>query len=327
MTIRVGMVDLDTSHCELFAPLVNATDDLRVTAVWDGGAVHPAGRAARFAAEYGIPQVCANLDEVVAGVDVGMVMGQDWDLHVERARPFLEAGKPVFIDKPIVGRMADVAALIELSERTGVPVMGGSSLRYAPGLDGLRRLVDAGEVVSAFASGPHDRFNYGTHAAGMVGGVFGPGMRAVRHLASGATELHLVEHVSGARIVLQLGTPDGWDYSFFIAVTTRAGVHSVNLPLDDALSDVLNQALLEAFARFARGGPPPVPLGELLEEVTLPIAAAEARRTGRRVELASLPPGAGFDGAAFTRQYAAAGGWRGAAGGAPKQPVSVYSVD
>jgi hypothetical protein len=327
VTIRIGMVDLDTSHCELFAPLVNAIPDLAVTAVWDGGSVHPPGRAERFAAEFGIPRACRSLDEVVEAVDVGMLMGQDWDLHLDRARAFLEAGKPVFIDKPIVGRIADVTGLIELSARTAVPVMGGSSLRYAPFTD-LRARVDAGGgAISAFASGPHDVFNYGTHAAGFLGGFFGAGVTAVRHIGDSATQLFLLERVDGIPIVLQLGTPDGWFYSFTLAVTTAsAGVELLKVVCDDPTSEAMNDRLIADFVTFARGGRAPLPLRELLEECTLPIAAAEARRTGERIALDAIPAGAGFDGAAFAEDYARAGGWRGGAGGAPHQPTSGYSV-
>ena len=132
--IRVGIVQLDTSHCEYFTPVVNDFEDLKVTAVWDDGWVRAPGYAEEFAREFDVEKVCASLDELVDSVDVGMLFGQNWDLHLEQARPFLEAGKRVFIDKPVVGSMRDVVvALRELSERTGVPVMGGSSLRYAPG--------------------------------------------------------------------------------------------------------------------------------------------------------------------------------------------------
>ena len=137
----------------------------------------------------------------------------------------------------------------------------------------------------------------------------------------------LLERRDGIPIVLQLGTPDGWFYSFTLAVTTAsAGVETLKVVCDDPVSEAMNDGLIADFVTFARGGPPPLPLRDLLEEVTIPIAAAEARRTGGRVALDSLPAGAGFDGAAFARDYARAGGWQAAAGGAPHQPTSAYSV-
>jgi hypothetical protein len=42
-------------------------------------------------------------------------------------RPFLEAGRRVFIAKPIIGRPSDVTALRDLEARTAAPVMAGST--------------------------------------------------------------------------------------------------------------------------------------------------------------------------------------------------------
>ena len=326
--IRVGVVDPDTSHSELYPPLVNRAADVRVTAVWDGGWVRPPGYAAEYAETFGLETVCTSLEELVDQVDVGMVMGQNWDLHLERARPFLEAGKRVFIDKPIVGRLPDVRALIAFSERTGGPVMAGSSLRYSPALVNLRdRQAELGAIVSAFASGPHDFFNYGVHAVAMLGGFFGPGIEAVTHMAGGATDLLLLEQRSGPPIVLQLSTPDGWEYSFFLALTTdRSGVEAVKFVCDDPFSDAMCQAQMAEFVRFARGAAPQVALSDALEEVTVCLAAAESRRTGRRIALSEIPAEAGFDGASFTRAYARGGGWTDASGGGNRQPRSAYSV-
>jgi hypothetical protein len=162
----------------------------------------------------------------------------------------------------------------------------------------------------------------------MVAGFFGPGIRAVTHIASGATDLFLLEWgETNLPIVLQLSAPDVWEYSFFLALTTdRSGVEPLKFICDDAFSDDLNRALMAEFARFARGEPPAVALPDLLEEVTVCLAAAEARRTGRRVVLSEIPATAGFDGAAFTRAYTRAGGWQDGAGGGSQQPSSTYSV-
>ena len=42
---------------------------------------------------------------------------------------FIERGKPVFIDKPMVGNVADCRKLIELEKR-GAIILGSSSVRY-----------------------------------------------------------------------------------------------------------------------------------------------------------------------------------------------------
>ena len=134
----------------------------------------------------------------------------------------------------------------------------------------------------------------------------------------------LLEQRDGPPIVLQLAAPDGWDYSFFLALTTDHGVEPVILKSDEAWGVALVEGQAADFSSYAHGEEPSVPLAGMLEEVTVCLAAAEARRTGRRVALDDIPLEAGFDGAAFTRAYAEGGGWHHAAGGGTTQPTSIY---
>jgi predicted dehydrogenase len=309
MMIRIGMVDLDHSHPVYFLPILHRSTDLRVTAVWDGGAVQPAGFARTFAQEYGVAQVCGSLAELVASVDVGMLLGQDWDLHLERARPFLEAGKPVFVDKPIAGRRRDLDALQELATRMGTPMMGGSSMRYADPVSTLRaERTELGRVYSAYACGPGDFFNYGNHVVEMVAGFFGAGVEAVSYLGGGSCDLFQMEQRDGPPVVLQFSA--GVNYTnnpCFLAVSTERGVRVA----EPRGGWEISEALMREFARFVRTGQAPVPLVDSLEVVKVVLAAAEARRLGRRVRLDDVPLDAGFDGHAFTAMYAQGGGYKG----------------
>lgn len=307
--IRIGMVDLDHSHPVYFLPILHRSEDLRVTAVWDGGAVQPAGFAKQFAQEYGVEKVCETLAELVDSVDVGMLLGQDWDLHLERARLFLAAGKPVFVDKPIAGRRRDLDALRDLAERTGTPIMGGSSMRYADPIMALKAArPELGRVYSAYACGPGDFFNYGNHLVEMVAGFFGAGVEAVSYLGDGNTDLFAMEQRAGPPVLLQFSA--GVNYTnnpCFLALSTERGVRVA----EPRGGWEISEALMREFAMFARTGKPPVPLADSLEVVRVVLAAAEARRLGRRVRLDEVPPDAGFDGHAFTAMYARGGGYKG----------------
>jgi predicted dehydrogenase len=307
--IRIGMVDLDHSHPVYFLPILHRSADLRVTAVWDGGAVQPAGFAQSFAQEYGVEKVCGSLEELVASVDVGMLLGQDWDLHLERARPFLEAGKPVFVDKPIAGRRRDLDELLELATRTGTPIMGGSSMRYADSIRALRaERMEFGRVYSAYACGPGDFFNYGNHVVEMVAGFFGAGAEAVSYLGGESSDLFQMEQRDGPMVVLQFSA--GVNYTnnpCCLAVSTERGVRVA----EPRGGWEISEALMREFVQFVRTGKAPVPLADSMEVVKVVLAAAEARRLGRRVRLDDVPPDAGFDGHAFTAMYAQGGGYKG----------------
>lgn len=305
---RIGIIDLDTSHSPYYTACLNRLADFKVTAVFEGGDVRPPGFLENFVQEHGITQVCASVDEMVEVVDAAMVLGQNWDRHLERARPFIEAGKPVYIDKPIVGRLRDVEELAALAEG-GAPIMGGSSMRYAqPLLDLRARRHELGPILSAYASGPGDFLNYGCHIAEMVAGFFGRGAGAVSYIGGQGSDLLLLEQRHGPPVVMQFcGGINHHDNHLFLAITTQRGVQAIQ----PAAGWDVSAALIQRFAEFVRTGQPTTPLTDSLETIKVCLAAAEAKVRGGRVRLDEIPASAGFDGYAYTADYAAGGGYEG----------------
>jgi predicted dehydrogenase len=78
--------------------------------------------------------------------------------------PFIEKGKPVFIDKPIVGSVADCKKLEELAEK-GAVILGSSSVRYAEEIQNFLALPpeERGEILSINGTAGVDEFNYPIH--------------------------------------------------------------------------------------------------------------------------------------------------------------------
>lgn len=306
--IRIGLVDLDNSHPVAYTPILQRLDDVRVTAVYDHGDVQSPEFVLRFAQVNGIEHVCHSLEELVAAVDVAMLHGQNWDKHVGHARPFLEAGKPVFIDKPMVGRRRDAEALLALAERTGTPVMGGSALRFANEVAAAR--IDRagwGRLYSAYLFGPGDFFNFGSHFMAVVGGFFGERVEAVTWLGQGEDDLFMVEQRGGGPLVVQLAAGTGYpQHPCYLALATDKGMQVV-APQGATVAE----AAMRAFAQFARTRKAPVPLDNLLDDSLSLVMAAHSRHTKKRVTLSDLPPDAGFDGAAFTETFARHGGYTG----------------
>ncbi len=71
-----------------------------------------------------------SLDELAESTDIGFIQSCNWEDHIAEALPFIERGKPVFIDKPMVGSVKDVAKIRELVAN-GAKIIGSSSARYA----------------------------------------------------------------------------------------------------------------------------------------------------------------------------------------------------
>jgi len=296
--LRMGLVDLCTSHPGSFVPILRQMDGVEVAAVYDSGAARPDGYAEQFAAEHAIPHACERLEDMLDLVDAAIVHSADWDSHLDRARPFIEAGKPVYIDKPVVANLRDLNELLNLEAKHGTLIMGGSSLRWAAEVQELRdRVAERGEVVSAFGSGPGDFFNYGIHTIEMLGGLLGSGVRSVTWVASrGTTDVFHAAYSDGRMALFQLGSPH---HEWQVTVTTTGGGATATVD-----AGKLYEALLRHYLAALETGQAPVPLRDVLESIQVALAAKVSRRTRQPAFLDELTEDERFDGHAFNAEYA-----------------------
>jgi len=88
-------------------------------------------------------------------VDAVIVGDRHGGLHRVHAIAALEAGRPVFVDKPLANSLGDATAIVDAAERHGVPVLSGSALRWQAE---TRRL----KAKLAGLDGPMELLAYGT---------------------------------------------------------------------------------------------------------------------------------------------------------------------
>ncbi len=299
--MRIGLVDLDTSHPANWVPIERELGH-EVVGVWDGGTVHPAGYAQRFAQEHGIERVFSSLTEMVAGVDCAVIHGCDWDTHIARARPFVEVGKAVLIDKPLAGNLRDLWQLRAWAQ-AGIRLAGGSSLRFCAETRAwlARPVEERGTPHTAICGCGVDEFNYGIHAYAMLSGMLGPGAESVQHLGQGVQRRIRVRWRDGRMGLLVVGATSAWLPFYATAVSERACVQY------EANTGTLYRALLEATLPYLAGetAEPPVPIEALLEPELCALAARRSWLEGdREVTLAELQEDdPGYDGRAFAEGY------------------------
>ncbi len=56
-----------------------------------------------------------SIEELAEKTDIGFIQSCNWDDHIKEAMPFIERGKPVFLDKPLVGSVKDIKKIRELA--------------------------------------------------------------------------------------------------------------------------------------------------------------------------------------------------------------------
>src|SRR4051812_32874595 len=208
--MKIGVVDLDTSHPQNWIPLERELGH-EVAGVWDGGSVHPPEYVAQFAEQHRIPRVYASLEEMARDVDCAVIHGCDWDTHVEKARPFVEAGRAVLIDKPLAGNPRDLTQLLQWT-REGARITGGSSLRFCAETAAwlVKPVEERGTPHTAVCGCAVDEYNYGIHAYSMLSGIMGPGIVSVRHLGAGPQRRLQVTWSDGRMGFLVVGKAAGW---------------------------------------------------------------------------------------------------------------------
>src|SRR5256885_6752467 len=119
--VRAGMIGLDTSHVPAFAKLFNnpkATGDIsgiRIVAGYPGGTDIPASRdrVKGFTEQLrgmGI-EIFDSIPKLLEKVDVVLLESADGRIHLQEAIPVIKAGKPLFIDKPVAGSLADAIGI------------------------------------------------------------------------------------------------------------------------------------------------------------------------------------------------------------------------
>jgi len=203
---KLGILDFDTSHVVQFAKRLNHkgisedqwVDGATVVIGCPGESEMAPERIPGYRKELealGIPMV-DKPEAMIGSIDGMLIESQQGGVHLQRARPFLEAGIPCFIDKPFACGLADARQLVELAERHNVPIFSSSSLRYAPELQQYLADPKQGKVSGACVYGPaplDDRnpglYHFGIHAVEVLYTIMGPGCERVTCLHEQDTDL------------------------------------------------------------------------------------------------------------------------------------------
>ncbi len=298
--MKIGVIDVDTSHPPNWIPLERELGH-EVVGLWDGGTVHPRDFVEKFAAEHEVPTIFGSLDEMAEKVDCAVIHSCNWDTHVDKARPFIEAGKAVLIDKPLAGNLADLNQLRKWSA-DGARITGGSTLRFCQQTLDWLDLPEAerGRPDTVFCGCAVDEYNYAIHAYATLAGLMGSGAVRVRHLGEGIQRRIQIDWADGRMGLLAIGETDKW-MKYHVTVVTNAGVTQLIPKAKD-----LYRSSMKLMLDYLDGkGEMPATFDELTEPAMWALAARRSWLEGDRfVELSELDESdPGYDGKAFGEVY------------------------
>jgi hypothetical protein len=123
----------------------------------------------QIALSAGIAHVVGSAEEMIAAVDAVLLCRDDPEYHREMAKPFIDAGIPIFIDKPLCDTQKDLD-YFKAEVAKGKFIMSCSSQRYAVEHMAVKQdLANLGKLELITAVGVKDWTKYGVH---MLEGIF-----------------------------------------------------------------------------------------------------------------------------------------------------------
>jgi len=219
--------------------------DAHVTRVW----CPDLERARHVAKACHIGGVCERPEEMIGMVDAVLLARDDVESPQRRelVELFLDAGVPLFVDKPLALSLSEAQALLERQQWPG-QIFSGSALAHAPELDEARDLPPVGEVRYLAGIAPKSWEHYAVHAIDPALALIGPQGRIVRATISPSAHSHVVtvHWESGLQAT----------FTTLKETPTRVGLrlHGPGGPLELRFLDTFGafKAALEAFVRQVR---------------------------------------------------------------------------
>jgi len=270
----LGIIGAENSHSFKIAEICNVRKSvpLRVTHIWG-----ETKSLAKLAAEKGsIPEIVTDWKKLSGKVDGIMIDHRHGDEHGEVARYFIEAGIPVFVDKPITCDLAEAKKLFTLAEKRKCPIITFSSKPLQKCFQSALKKIGHESVLIFNSSGPSDLlskyggvFFYGIHQVDCAVEVFGIDALSVSLHPSGPNAVATIEF-SGDRLAT-LNLIKSHSAGFHWRFCTDHGDHV--LPDKNDPVPYLNSAKL--VSDFLKTGAVPF----TRERMLAPIAILEALKT------------------------------------------------
>jgi len=288
--IRIGIVGSDNSHAIALSQLCNLNDTPEQKAI----------RGAKVAALFGlvperneevakagsIPTIVRKHTDMIGMVDAVFVVFRHGGLHYRYVRPFIEAGVPAFVDKPLACSTADAKRILALAERKNVLLTSYSTIRWAKGTQELiGKCAELGGVRSGVFGCPSDPTSeyggihfYAIHAVETMQQVMGLGVAEVAARQSGKNTVAAVSYGDGRTATLHL-LADA-KHGFYATAFCKEGVAGGALDISDCYVAGLTRIL-----RMLRTGQRPLADEAMLEPVRVLDAIVKSATTGQTVRV------------------------------------------
>ncbi|MGB9797117.1 MAG: Gfo/Idh/MocA family protein [bacterium] len=293
--LKIGMVGgAKAWHAKSFSEMLNGYDvelarqnnfplyktkleGAKVTHIWD-----PDKEAAELVAKIcGIENIVDDMEEMIGKVD-GVIIADDTTMkHQRRAIPFLKAGLPTFVDKPLSSSIEEAEEIVGLAKKHKAPFMSCSALRYAKEVEQfLAKKEEIGDILTGNSICSGDLIFYGIHALEQLYVCIEPGIKSVQNVGEEGRDIVVITKKDGRKFILTVYKEIS--YLFQMNLYGTKGWREVRV--ED--SDYFYSNMLRDFLKMVETKEPPFPAEETLEIIkTLVLARLSAQKGGEVIYL------------------------------------------
>ncbi len=222
-------------------------------------------RLARISAVANRPEdLLGKVDAVIIATDIGSE-------HVRRAQPFLEAGLPIFIDKPLCDNLQDLE-FFQTAVAAGAKLLSSSSGRYIKEFQPFRQrhYRELGELRLVSCKMCKKWETYGIHALEAIYPIVGPGFISCQRLGTEQSSVVHLRHRAGFDVVIA----SIYDLLYDSSLTLAGTQGGFTVTSHDTYTSFREQML--AFVRYLQTGERPYPFAETVELMRLVSAGCES---------------------------------------------------
>lgn len=223
-------------------------------------------------------------DEFAGEVDAVMITARHGKHHLPFAKPYLQQGIPVWVDKPICTDTADAVEMVKLAKEYGSPISGGSCLVFSKEILEMAEYVKnhRSEITGGYVEGPVNMVNdygnfwfYSAHVIQMITSVFGFDVHSVEAWKEDEQTVRAVYHYSDMDVKALFGG----DYAVTVYREDQVSKH-VPVTLDGCFD-----AELDDFCRVIRTGKGVASWKEFVMPVFMIDATIRAFEENREVKI------------------------------------------
>ena len=227
-----------------------------------------------------IPNVCDKPEDMIGQVDAVICATDIGSEHVERCKAFIEAGVPMFIDKPMVDNEKDLQWFVKKHDE-GAHFISSSSMRYSkafvPYYQGHDEL---GKLLYILQPMPKKWETYGIHALEAVYPFLGKGFVSIQNTGTKEFNFAHIIHESGCNVNIPMC------YGLHSSGTMLCGSEG-SVVLSDSDSYRSFKTQMDNFVHYLRTGEEPFPFEQTIELMKLVIGGLMSREQGGRKVLLS----------------------------------------